>query len=139
MFDSRINRLKLTLIYPSCQGSAFSDINTAMKLTEIINLNKPQVKVEAHSKSGGNPRTLLLTDINTEKVVEQIKEIVFRISSKYITGNVNLKLIDTAPLAFNMVPDEGNDFYRFVISLPAGMDEVQKGLITAISSFNAKS
>lgn len=106
-----------------------------MKLNEIIDLNKPQIKVEMHAKRGGDPRLLLIQDISSENVPEQIKEIIQRIAAKYVDGKARLKLISQNPVVFNVVPADGKDFFRFSISFPVGMDDVQKGLITSISNF----
>ncbi len=101
---------------------------------EIV--NPPQIKVEAVRKGGDKGRTLLLADLNGHNPVGHIKAVLQKIKDKFIDGEISkIRLDERSPVIFTVVPVLGNDVYRFTISFPEGMEDVQKSLMTGISNF----
>ncbi len=99
-------------------------------------INPPQIKVDAIRKGGGVKRTLLLTDLNSQNPVGHIQTILQKIKDKFIDGGIaKVKLDEHNPVIFTVFPVLGNDVYRFTISFPAGMEDIQKSLMTGISKF----
>ena len=101
-------------------------------------INKPQIKVQ--SISGKRPTTLVLVDLNELRPVEQIKEIVQMIVNRFQddSDRWTVKLIDTLPVVFNIVPATSNTYYQFTISFPESIGDVQNGLITAIEKLSKR-
>lgn len=106
-----------------------------MNIMEV--LNQPQIKIDALKKGGNSaPRKLIMTPLDLKDPVSHISTILKQLSSKFIDGRVqNIKVIDEHPLIFNIVPEEGADYYQVTAVIPANLDGVQKGLITSIERF----
>ncbi len=101
---------------------------------EIV--NQPQIKVEAVRKGGDKGRTLLLADLNGSNPVGHIKAVLQKIKDKFVDGEVTkIRLEERNPVIFTVVPRFETDVYRFTISFPKWMDDVQKSLINGISNF----
>lgn len=105
-----------------------------MKINEI--LNPAQIKVEAIRRGTDSGRTMIIADLDKKNPTEHIKRILQTIKDRFIEdGDARIKLLDQNPVIFNVVPEFGKDVYRVSVSFPAGMEHVQRGLITGISNF----
>ena len=105
-----------------------------MNIMEIV--NQPQIKVEAFRKGSNKGRTLLLADLNRQNPVAHIKEVLKKIKDKFIDEeDIKVRLEEHNPVVFTVVPRFETDVYRFTISFPKGMEDVQKSLINGISNF----
>ncbi|QDJ96393.1 hypothetical protein Xoosp13_207 [Xanthomonas phage Xoo-sp13] len=103
-----------------------------MNINEILDLDAPQIKVDVRTKSGnGASRTLLRVDIDKSNPHAHLNQIIKKISDKFIDSETTLKVIDTNPLIFNLIPRNGIDLFQFTVSITPELEHLQKAFMTA--------
>lgn len=95
-----------------------------------MEINKPQIKVDTLNRNGSDGRILILTDLDLNDSVNQIKLIVLRIQERFQSADTKIKLIHRAPVIFHII--NGEEVFRFTISFPTSLLHVQNDLITGI-------
>lgn len=82
-------------------------------------------------------RIMYRVELQIDDAVNQIKAIIQKIKDTYIEDDepCNMRLISSDPVVFSLVPKWGGNMYRFTINFPDELKNVQKDLITGISTF----
>lgn len=85
-----------------------------------------------HDDTGG--RVLLLMDLDQDNPVLQIKQTILRIYNRFTEPGTTskIKLLERDPVIFSI--NNGEEIYRFSISFPPQLIDVQNDLIIGIES-----